>query len=89
MAAHDPDPVERRHIALSPAISSRLSPTVLAFAQERDFVHVERVAVWTCEHASGLALWGVESRRRHATKVDAWYDPQNQCRRTLPWALGA
>lgn len=32
MAAHDSDPVERRHVALRAALSSRLPPAILAFA---------------------------------------------------------
>jgi hypothetical protein len=64
MAANDPDPVECRHIALHPALNSRLPPAVLAFAQERDFMHVERVAVWAGDHALGLASGGAEFKRK-------------------------
>lgn len=51
MAAYDTDSVKRRHVALHPALNSRLPPAVLAFAQERDIVHVERMAVGASEHA--------------------------------------
>lgn len=63
MAAYDPDTSKRRHIALHPALDSRLPPAVFAFAQERDIVHVERVAVRAGEHASGLPSGGAVSRR--------------------------
>lgn len=64
MAAYDPDAREGRHIALASALDSRLSPAVLAFAQERDFMHVERVAVWAGDHALGLASGGAEFKRK-------------------------
>ena len=45
MAAHGPDSSERRHVARARALRRSLPPAVLAFAEERDVVHVERVAV--------------------------------------------